>query len=135
MNNVSLIGRLTKDPEVRNAGETMVAQFTLAVDRHVARKEGQITADFITCQAWGKRAEFMEKYFSKGMKLALTGRIQTGSYTNKDGQKVYTTDVVAENIEFVESKKDGSATTESAPQYDGFNVPDDDELPFVNPTR
>lgn len=102
MNNVSIIGRLTRDPEAKNSGETAVARFTVAVDRRFT-KEGQPDADFISCVAFGKTGEFVEKYFSKGKKIALVGRIQTGSYTNKDGQKVYTTDVVVENVEFVES--------------------------------
>lgn len=117
MNNVILMGRLTKDAEIRQATETMVATFTLAVDRI---KQGE--ADFIRCIAFGKTAEVIDKYTSKGSKIIIKGRIQTGSYTNKDGQKVYTTDVVVENMEFAESKK-----TES---NDGFVEVDDAELPF-----
>lgn len=126
MNSVVLMGRLTKDPDVRysTVGEDQkaIARFTLAVDR---RSEG---TDFISCVAFGKTAETIEKYVAKGTKIAIAGRIQTGSYTNKDGVKVYTTDVIADNFEFAESKK------ESNQQSDGFlDVPDnlDDEgLPF-----
>ena len=137
MNRVSLIGRLTNDPEVRysqNENPTAVAKFTLAVDRRF-KKDGEQNADFIRCISFGKTAEFAEKYFRKGTKIAVSGRIQTGSYTNKDGQKVFTTDVVIEEQEFAESKN-----TQSAPQPtpasigDGFvNIPDgiDEELPFM----
>ncbi len=130
MNKVILIGRLTKEPDVRYAGETAVARYSLAVDRKYKR-EGEATADFINCVAFGKSAEFAEKYLHKGMKIAATGRIQTGSYENKEGQKVYTTDVVVEEHEFCESKASGN----NAPQTDseGFmQVPDglEDELPF-----
>ena len=129
MNKVILMGRLTRDPEVRysqgNSGEQMaIARFSLAVDRRFARRNGgddQQTADFINCVAFGRQGEFVEKYLHKGTKVALTGRIQTGSYTNKDGQKVYTTDIVAEDIEFAESKGSSDGTNggytprESAP--------------------
>lgn len=134
MNNVAIVGRLTRDPEVRYGGanqDKAVARFTVAADRRYS-KEGEQTADFISCLAFGGTAEFLEKYFKKGMRIGLTGRIQTGSFTNKDGQKVYTTDVVAENVEFVESKKD--STPAPQPDGDGFmNIPDTDldELPFV----
>lgn len=109
MNKVILIGRLTRDPDIRwtqGQDQKCVARFTLAVDRRYSKKESneQQTADFISCIAWQKTAEFMEKYIKQGTKIALEGRIQTGSYTNKDNQKVYTTDVVAENVEFAESK-------------------------------
>lgn len=109
MNKVVLIGRLTKDPDVRytqgQQGDSAVARFTVAVDRRRAPgPDGDRQADFISCVAFGKSAEFMQKYFTKGMKICITGRIQTGSYVNKDNVKVYTTDVVAEDIEFVESK-------------------------------
>ena len=103
MNKVILMGRLTREPEARYSGETAVARYTLAVDRKYKRDNEQ-TADFIVCVAFGKSAEFAEKYLSKGTKIAVTGRIQTGSYTNKDGQKVYTTEVVVEEQEFAESK-------------------------------
>lgn len=136
MNKVTLIGRLTRDPEIRRTqGENSmtVARYTLAVDRRYKRDEGQ-QADFISCVAFGKTGEFAEKYLHKGMKIAVNGRIQTGSYTNKDGQKVYTTDIVIEDHEFVESKQAAGATT-STPSYDGnfVDIPDDieDELPFA----
>lgn len=144
MNKVILMGRATRDAEVRYSdGEksTAVARMSLAVDRRFKR-EGEQTADFINCVAFGKTAEFLEKYGRKGTKFTLEGRIQTGSYTNKDGQKVYTTDVVIENIEFAESKSSSSSSNEPAEQPapapspssdDGFmNIPDgiDEELPF-----
>ena len=131
MNKVILIGRLTRDPEVRysNGNEpVVVARFTLAVDRWGNKDEK--TADYISCVAFGSRGEFVEKYFRQGMRVAVSGRIQTGSYTNREGQKVYTTDVVVESQEFADSKK----TVASAPETgDGFmNIPDgvDEELPF-----
>ena len=109
MNKVILMGRLTRDPEVRySQGENAmaIARYTLAVDRRFGRNNGddQQTADFIGCVAFGRAGEFAEKYFRKGTKIAVTGRIQTGSYTNRDGVKVYTTDVVVEEQEFAESK-------------------------------
>lgn len=146
MNKVILIGRLTRDPDVRySQGErsTAVARYTLAVDRRFKR-DGDQTADFIGCVAFGRQAEFAEKYLRQGTKIAITGRIQTGSYTNRDGQKVYTTDVVVEEQEFAESKKAaeenesraqgvGQGSGYSEPGSDGFmNIPDgiDEELPF-----
>jgi len=136
MNKVILMGRLTRDPEIRySAGEksTAVARYTLASNR-VFKREGDPSADFISCVAFGKSAEFAEKYFRQGIKIIITGRIQTGSYTNKDGQKVYTTDVVIEEQEFAESKASASGTpTPNKELGDGFmNIPDgiDDELPF-----
>lgn len=141
MNKVELVGRLTRDPEVRyTTGESAnaIARFSVAVNRRFKNAEGNYDADFINCVAFGKTAEFVEKYFTKGMAIGLTGRIQTGSYTNKDGQKVYTTDVVVEETEFVEGKG-GNATTNNTPSTpttpssDGFmNIPDgiDEELPF-----
>jgi single-strand DNA-binding protein len=133
MNKVILSGRLTRDVETRYSGEMAIARYTLAVDRRF-KKDGEQSADFINCVAFGKAGEFAEKYFRKGMKVAITGRIQTGSYTNKDGQKVYTTDVIIEEQEFAESK---ASSSEQAPQpsvdSDGFmNIPDgiDEELPF-----
>ena len=140
MNNVILMGRPTRDPEVRTAGETSIARFSLAVDRRFKR-DGEPTADFINCVAFGKTAEFFEKYIRRGTKIVVQGRIQTGSFTNKDGQKVYTTDVVVENVEFAESKAaaDGNNSNASSqpatnPSSDGFmNIPDgidDSELPF-----
>lgn len=138
MNKVILIGRLCADPEVRysqNQNQTAVARYRLAVDRRFKR-EGEQTADFISCVAFGKVAEFAEKYLRQGTKIAITGRIQTGSYTNKDGQKIYTTDVVVEEHEFAESKGASGNIEGSAPQAtdpDGFmSLPDgiDEELPF-----
>lgn len=141
MNKVSLTGRLTRDPDVRySQGEkpVAIARFTLAVNRRF-HKEGEQQADFISCVCFGKTAEMVEKYFRQGMKMDLTGRIQTGSYTNKDGVKVYTTDVFVEELEFGESKKAvGGDSTESKPRaplpnQDGFmDIPDgiDEELPF-----
>ena len=104
MNKVELIGRLTRDVDFKESETTSIARFTLAVDRRI-RKDGDDNADFVGCVAFGKNAEFIEKYFRQGMRMALVGRIQTGNYTNHDGQKVYTTDVVAEEVEFCESKK------------------------------
>lgn len=139
------MGRLVRDPDLRYAqsGDNMaIARFTLAVDRRGRRQENgsdQQTADFIGCVCFGRQAEFAEKYLRQGTKIAVTGRIQTGSYTNKDGQKVYTTDVVLDDIEFAESKTT-SGDSYSAPSRpepssagDGFmNIPDgiDEELPF-----
>lgn len=146
MNKVILMGRLTRDPEVRySQGEnaTAVARYTLAVDRRFNRNNDDQTADFINCVAFGRSGEFAEKYLHKGTKVAITGRIQTGSYTNKDGVRVYTTDVVVEDQEFAESKNASAANggytpaerNDSAPAAagDGFmNIPDgiDEELPF-----
>ena len=146
MNKVILMGRLTRDPEVRysqTAEPMAIARYTLAVDRKF-KKEGEQTADFISCIAFGRNGEFAEKYLKKGIKIVATGRIQTGSYTNKDGQKVYTTDVVIEEQEFAESKGSAESNREErdraamqAAGYtdagDGFmNIPDgiDEELPF-----
>ncbi|UWI19220.1 MAG: Single-strand binding protein family protein [Bacteriophage sp.] len=138
MNKVILMGRLCADPEVRysqNQNQTAVARYRLAVDRRFKR-EGEQTADFISCVAFGKAAEFAEKYLRQGTKIAITGRIQTGSYTNREGQKVYTTDVVVEEQEFAESKGASGNIEGSAPQAtdpDGFmSLPDgiDEELPF-----
>ena len=145
MNRVVLMGRLTRDPDVRyTQGDNpmAVARYTLAVDRRRARSNDENNADFISCVAFGKSGEFAEKYLRKGTKIAVSGRIQTGSYVNKDGVKVYTTDVVVEDQEFAESKNASSAGGDygasSAPaqggdSIDGFmNLPDgiDEELPF-----
>lgn len=143
MNKVILMGRLTRDPEVRysqNAQQTAVARFTLAVDRRFKRQGDDQAADFINCVAFGKTAEFAENYLRQGTKVVACGRIQTGSYTNKEGQRVYTTDVVIEELEFAESKKaqqydSGSVAQRPEPSEaaDGFvNIPDglEDELPF-----
>lgn len=136
MNNVSLVGRLTRDPELRTSrnGGVSVTKFSVAVDRRFKR-DGEQSADFINIVSFGKTAEFVANYFIKGQRIGLTGRIQTGNYTNKDGFKVYTTDVVAEQVEFVESKKDryepGPPPTDD---NDGFiDIPDelDGELPFL----
>lgn len=139
MNKVIICGRLTRDPEVRT-GQTTTAKYTLAVDRRF-KKDGADSVDFISCVAFGKSAEFAEKYLHKGTKILVTGRIQTGNYTNKDGNKVYTTDVVVEEHEFVESKNSGagqaspSQAQASAPQKtdDFMDLPAgiEDELPFV----
>ena len=138
MNNVQLVGRFTRDPDIRYTdGGSSIARFNLAVDR-AYKREGGDSADFIGCIAFGKTAEFIEKYFHKGQRIGLTGRIQTGSYTNKDGVKVYTTDVVAERVEFVESKGNGGDNSSRADsgqnQYpeDFMAIPDgiDEELPF-----
>lgn len=139
MNKVILVGRFTRDPEIRyTTGEnaSAIARFSVAVNRRFKNIEGNYEADFINCIAFGKSAEFIEKYFRKGMAIGLTGRIQTGSYTNKDGQKVYTTDVVVDEAEFVESKGSGSTesthTTSENKNTDFMNIPDDisEELPF-----
>ena len=142
MNKVILMGRLTRDPEVRySQGESpmAIARYTLAVDRRFNRNNDEQTADFIGCVAFGRAGEFAEKYFRKGTKVAITGRIQTGSYTNKDGVKVYTTDIVVEEQEFAESKNSSSAgdgqTSQSQPTPGGMDfmsIPDgvDEELPF-----
>ena len=148
MNKVILMGRLTRDPEVRysqGATATAIARFSIAVDRRFKR-DGEPDADFINCVAFGRTGEFIERYGHKGTKFVVEGRIQTGSYTNKDGQKVYTTDVVVEDQEFAESKATSDAnmgnfrasapTPAPAPVSDagdGFmNIPDgiDEELPF-----
>ena len=155
MNKVILMGRLTRDPEVRySAGENAlaIARYTLAVDRRF-RRDGEATADFISCVVFGRGAEFAEKYFHQGIRIVVSGRIQTGSYTNREGQKVYTTEVVVEEQEFAESKaasdrnssdfaannnygggyqQSGRPVPSQAPS-DGFmNIPDgiDEELPF-----
>lgn len=144
MNKVVLMGRLTKDPVVRySQGENTlaIARYTLAVDRRYKKDDGP-TADFISCVVFGKSAEFTEKYFRKGTKITVSGRIQTGSYTNNEGQKVYTTEVVVEEQEFAESKANSSADTYQAPSNGGagntnnndfVSIPDgvDDEIPFL----
>lgn len=144
MNKVILMGRLTRDPDVRySQGETpmAIARYTLAVDRRFRRDGSDQTADFISCVSFGKTAEFAEKYFHQGTKITISGRIQTGSYTNKDGQKVYTTEVVVEEQEFAESKNASTGNSgyaaapaaPTAPAGDGFiNIPEgiDEELPF-----
>lgn len=139
MNKVNLVGRLTRNPDTRSTdGGLSVSKFSLAVDRRF-KASGQPDVDFFNIVAFGKTAEFTERYFHKGMRMGLSGRLQTGNYTNKEGQKVYTTDVIAEEIEFVESKSGGDSQANSRPtpdkaDADGFvNVPgniDDDEMPF-----
>lgn len=115
MNKIILVGRLTRDPEIRYAqqSDTAIARYTLAVDRLVKR-EGEPQADFLRCVAFGRTAEFAERYLQKGTKIAVTGRLQTGSYTNRDGQRVYTTDVVIESQEFCESKAASAPATQSS---------------------
>lgn len=144
MNKVVLIGRLCADPEIRysqNESATCVARYRLAVDRRFKRDGDEQTTDFIPCVTFGKNAEFVEKYLHKGTKIAISGRIQTGSYTNQEGQKVYTTDIVVEEHDFCESKANTAGNNDNGYQgrpsptdADGFmNIPDDvdDEgLPF-----
>ena len=143
MNKVILMGRLTREPDIRQSGETQIARYVLAVDRRFNRN-GDQKADFISCVAFGRSAEFAEKYLHQGTKIAIEGRIQTGSYTKQDGTKVYTTDVVVENQEFAESK--AASQTQEAPEpeapepqnttvdSDGFmDIPDgleQEQLPF-----
>lgn len=145
MNKTILMGRLTRDPEVRYAANDSgmaIARYTLAVDRRRTGSDGQ-SADFINCVAFGKTGEFAEKYFRKGMKVLITGRIQTGSYTNQEGQRIYTTEVVVEDQEFTESKRaseEAAAAAPSAPQpaaaapTDAMPEPlpfaEDEEIPF-----
>ena len=141
MNKAVLVGRLTRDPEVRYSqgdNTTAVARYTVAVDRRFKR-DGEPTADFIPCVLFGRSAEFAEKYFRQGMRVSVSGRIQTGSYTNKDGVKVYTTEVIVEEQEFAESRTEGGANRDVHQQAstkaagDGFmNIPEDidEELPF-----
>lgn len=141
MNKVILMGRLTRDPDVRyTQGEEpmTIARFTLAVDRR-GKRDGEASADFPSCVCFRRTAEFIEKYAHQGTKLVVVGRIQTGSYTNRDGQKVYTTDVVVEEAEFAESKAAADRNTQQTPPpspdtgADGFmNIPDgiEEELPF-----
>lgn len=145
MNKTILMGRLTRDPEIRTAaGEsgTTIARFALAVNRRF-RRDGEASADFINCVAFGKTAEFIEKYINKGRQICVSGRIQTGSYTNRDGQKIYTTEVVVEEVDFADSRRDAADTPADAagampaPQaaaapadtgMDGFAV--DEDIPF-----
>lgn len=139
------MGRLTRDPDVRysnsqNGEQMCIARYTLAVDRRNVRRnagDNQQSADFIPCVAFGKTGEFAEKYLRQGIKIAVTGRIQTGSYTNKDGQRVYTTDIVVEECEFAESKSTSAPTNtqeepQKAPDAGFVDIPDgiEDDLPF-----
>ncbi len=141
MNKVILVGRLTRDPDIRytqpNSAEeqTCIARYTVAVDRRFRHEGDSQTADFISCVAFGRQAVFAEKYLRKGIKMVITGHIQTGSYTNRDGQKIYTTDVVIEEQEFAESKAASQTTQQNLPpaSEDGFMmIPDglEEELPF-----
>lgn len=136
MNKCILMGRLVKDPDIRySQGQKSmaIARYTLAVDRAV-KKDREQTADFISCVAFDKNGEFAEKYLHKGTKIAIEGRIQTGSYTDKEGRKVYTTDIVVEHHEFCESRNASGASSNNAPGADGFvSIPDnveDEALPF-----
>lgn len=135
MNKVILSGRLTRDPEIRYSNgdnPIAIARYTLAVNREFKKDRGQ-DADFVSCKCFGKTAEFAEKYLHQGIKMIISGRIQTGSYEKEDGNRVYTTEVVVDSHEFAESKKNNSGA-ESSPSGDGFSeIPDDigeDELPF-----
>lgn len=138
MNRFVGMGRLTRDPDVHQSGETKVTRYTLAVDRRV-QKGQEKTADFISCVAFGKSAEFAEKYFKKGTQILVSGRIQTGSYKNKDGVTIYTTDVVVDDQEFAGSKSDSAPKAEQKAELDttgieGFmHIPEgiNEELPFV----
>lgn len=132
MNKVQIVGRLTRDPEVRTAGETSIARSSVAVNRRFKNKEGGYDADFINISAFGKTAEFMEKYFHKGDMIGIVGRITTGSY-EKDGARVYTTEVTVEEVEFVGGKGSGDSTAAQKQDSSSFvNIPDgaDEELPF-----
>ena len=129
MNKCILIGRLSRDPDARQSGELNITRFTVAVDRR--QKAGaEKTADFISCVAFGKTAEFIAKYFKQGVKIAVDGRIQTGSYTDKDGNKKYTTDVVADNVEFADSKRVEETPPPSVDEY--ITIPEgiENDLPF-----
>ena len=143
MNRVELIGRLVRDPEIRVNNDKSVAKFSLAVQRKYKNSDGRYEADFINCVAFGRTSEFIEKYFGKGSQIAIGGHIQTGSYTNKDGQKVYGTRICVEECEFAESKGNSSNETEKTQNTaksearhepgEGFmNIPDgiEEELPF-----
>lgn len=139
MNKIILMGRLTRDPEisyVQGGGEPLaIARYSIAVDRRFKGKSGEQEADFFNCTTFGKQAEFVEKYLKKGTKITLVGRLQNNNYTNKDGQKVYSVQIITEEIDFAESKTTAEAEKgETAPANgDGFiNIPDgiDEELPF-----
>ena len=137
MNKVILMGRLTRDPEVRySQGERSmaIAKYTLAIDRRKTQQNSDPGADFINCVAFDRAGEFAEKYFRQGLRVLISGHLQTGSYTNKDGQKVYTTDVIVESQEFADSRRDGSGAGSRGSKDDDFvNIPDnveDEGLPF-----
>ena len=136
MNQVILIGRLTREPDIKQSGETKIARYTLAVDRF-SHKDGQPSADFISCVAFNRRADFAELYLHQGTKIAITGSIQTGSYTKQDGTKVYTTDVIVNNHEFCEKRGEAQEAPQPAPEIpesdDFMSIPDgldQEELPF-----
>lgn len=129
MNKVILMGRLTKDPDMRGEGTSLVARYTLAVDRRY-QKDGEQQTDFISCVAFGKGAEFAEKYLKKGTKIVVCGRIQTGSYTNKDGAKIYTTDVIVEEHDFAESKKADEQSAADDNDFMEISQEDKDSMPF-----
>lgn len=128
MNKVILMGRLTKDPDMRGEGTNLVARYSLAVDRRFKDNDGNYQTDFINIVVFGKGAEFAEKYLKKGTKVVVTGRIQTGSYTNKEGAKIYTTDVIAEDQEFAESKSSGT-------QQENETVSKDDDFMDLTPEQ
>ena len=137
MNKVILMGRLTRDPEVRySQGERSmaIAKYALAIDRRKTQQNSDPGADFINCVAFDRAGEFAEKYFRQGLRVLISGHLQTGSYTNKDGQKVYTTDVIVESQEFADSRRDGSGAGSRGSKDDDFmNIPDnveDEGLPF-----
>ncbi|EGT4056864.1 single-stranded DNA-binding protein [Clostridioides difficile] len=142
MNSVSLMGRLTRDPELRYTANTQMAnaRFVVAVNRKLSKEKrqeaennGYPTADFISCVAWGKTAENIATYFKKGQRIAVSGHIQTGSYENQQGQRIYTTDVVVDSFDFVESNKDNNSNQENTAQDYGFNQAtptSNNELPF-----
>lgn len=137
MNKVILMGRPTRDPEVRySQGERSmaIAKYTLAIDRRKTQQNSDPGADFINCVAFDRAGEFAEKYFRQGLRVLISGHLQTGSYTNKDGQKVYTTDVIVESQEFADSRRDGSGAGSRGSKDDDFmNIPDnveDEGLPF-----
>ena len=134
MNKVILMGRSVKDADVKysqGANPMAIASITLAVDRKF-KKDGEQTADFINCKAFGKTAEVIEKYVTKGTKIAVTGRIQTGSYTNKDGVKVYTTDVMIEDLEFCESKGNNQSSAPKNSGDDFMTIPDGNDADFLS---
>lgn len=136
MNKVILMGRLTRDPDVRysqNDSSMAIARLSLAVDRRYKKQGDEVTADFFNCTAFGKQAEFVEKYLKQGTKIVVTGRIQNDNYTNKEGQKVYSVQIMVEEIEFAESKAAGESQQNDSMPGDGFmNIPDgvESELPF-----
>ena len=136
MNKVILMGRLTRDPDVRYSqtdSNMSIARFSLAVDRRYKKQGDETTADFFNCTAFGKQGEFVEKYLKQGTKIVVTGRIQNDNYTNKEGQKVYSVQIMVEEIEFAESKAAGQSQQNDSMPGDGFmNIPDgvESELPF-----